>query len=194
VEQNLVIVALNYLGTGVTVTPPMATGADHPAWVLINIQSAGSPADFTQLLYWHVIGNAETGAPQFLFSFDSSVRATAGGVGYQGTCLEDAGPPCGPHPGESPVDDAQTSAANASNSVPAGAALNVPANGVTALASGSSNTLGFFGGPGSPSGTVSAGLTARNEQQQPKRRHRDLQPVRGLDGHRWAFQLDSSEQ
>jgi hypothetical protein len=183
-QHNLLIVAVNYLGSGVNVTPPMATGPDHPGWVLIDTRVAGSPADFTQLLYWHPIGSAETGAPQFTFTFDSSVRAAAAGVGYQGTCTEDLGPICGPH-GQNPIDGVAGSISNNSGTVNTGGAIAVPVNGTSVVAFGGSNTTVFFGGPGSPSGTAGPGLTPETNnsgQNSSIAIYDKFEPAGGTDG------------
>ncbi len=152
------IVAINILGTDVTVTPPDESDG-HPAWNLIG--SAVSPsANLEQVWYWHEIGSAETGEPGFTFGFDSIVRASLATVTYSNTCLEDATPCADGSPAGNPLDDSSFATSLGSNSVMTGVSgIDVPAQGEVVAVFGTSNTITAFGISGSPEGSLSDGLS-----------------------------------
>ncbi len=157
-QNNLTIVAINILGTGIAVTPP-ATSAGHPPWNQIGSYVLPS-ANIEQIWYWHEIGSAETGAPGFTFGFSSSARASLATVTYSSTCLEDATPCAAGSPPGNPIDDFSFGMSLGNDSVTTGAsAINVPAHGEVVAVFGTSNTITAFGLSGNPNGSFSGGLS-----------------------------------
>jgi len=104
----LSLIAVNVMGTGITITPP-APGTGIPPWTQLG--TTIDTGKYEQALFWHEVGTAtseEIGS--FTFTYSSSVRGACAGVSYTNTCLQN------PVPCTSPIFD--YSSGSAVNSFP----------------------------------------------------------------------------
>jgi hypothetical protein len=170
---QLTLIAVNVLGTGVTITPP-SMGSGIPPWQQLG--STITVGNYEQALFWHEVGTAPSeNAGSFTFMLSPSSRAACVGVTYTNTCLMSASA-C-----TDPIFDYNSGSAALSNSVatsgtssPQGKTsgqLAVPPLGVVVGFYGSSDPFSEFGIAANPScnsnggvcpntsGTFSAGMT-----------------------------------
>jgi len=153
---QLSIIAVNVLGTGVTITPPSA-GVGIPAWNQLGCPLGTScPAgtitvgNYEQALFWHEVGTTPSeNSGSFTFGLNPSSRAACAGVTYTNTCLMD-GTPCA-----NPIFDYNSGSAALSNSVvttgtstpqgQTGGKLAVPTAGLIVAFYGSSDPFSEYG-------------------------------------------------
>jgi hypothetical protein len=81
-QNNLILLAVNILGTGVIVTPPAGR-----VWVQIGTTITLN-GDSEQKFFWHQVGSAEVGGPSFVFGISPSTRASCVAAAYKNTCLD----------------------------------------------------------------------------------------------------------
>ena len=136
VQNNVVILAINVLSGTATITPPSAS-TGHPAWNLVDTKVVGG--DYTQELFWHEVGSAETGGPSFMFGFNGTVRAACSAVTYSNTCLNDS-TPC-----SDPVFSSTSGSSTASSNVTQSGAITFPSNSVLVAGLGTTDTNSKFG-------------------------------------------------
>ena len=166
-EHDLVILAINTLGSGIAITPP-ATSAGHPAWNLIDSQTVNG--DYQQQQYWHEVGSGEVGGPQFTFMLSPSVRAACAASAYKSTCLDD------PVECANPIFDHQAGNSINSPNVSESAALGIPANSLVVGTFGTTDTNSKFGDSATnPPGL--SGSSGTNLGSGP-----NLGPINGVNG------------
>jgi hypothetical protein len=141
IPGELVLLAINTLSVGTTITPP-AAGPGIPAWSLIDPQTLNG--DYTQQYYWHEVGTAESGGPTFEFTLTNgqgaaTVRAACVAAAYQNTCLESA-TPC-----TSPISAVASGTSIASSNVEVSASVSFPNNSLVVGAFGTTDTNSRFG-------------------------------------------------
>lgn len=87
--NNLVIVGIDILGSGVTITPPSVG-----VWTQIGTTQTVN-GEYESAIYWHQAGPSETGGPTFRFDLSPGTRAACVAAAYRNTCLDNPNNPCG---------------------------------------------------------------------------------------------------
>ena len=182
VENNVVILAINVLGSGVTITPPGASGG-HPAWNLIDSQTVNG--DYQQQFFWHEVGSAETGGPSFMFGLSPSVRAACAASTYKNTCLDDT-VQCGSNAG-SPIFAHTSGTATASSFVTETAAISFPNSSLVVGGFGTTDTNSKMG-DGATNNPLSPGAFT-NQGTGP-----NMSPVNGVSGNNGGISIANAQE
>jgi hypothetical protein len=166
-----VIMAVTMMSGTATITAPGASSG-HPVWNQIGTTQVVN-ADFEQALYWHEIGSAEVGTPQFTFTFGPGtpiIRASCGAILYTNTCLM-SGVPC-----TDPTFDSNLGTSTNANGVsqtqtssPQGETLgqiDVPALGLVVGAFGTSDQNSFFGDSATSGSNINGTLGVMSQHTQ----------------------------
>ncbi len=175
-ENNLVILAISVLGTGVTITPP-ATTTGIPPWNLIDSETVNG--DYQQNLYWHQVGSAETGGPSFAFTLSPSVRASCAAAAYSNTCLDD------PIACTNPVFAITAGVAINSSNVSQDSAISFPASSLLVGIFGTTDTNSKFGDSATNPPNI-AGTSGINQGTGP-----NMSPVNGIGGNNGGIAISN---
>jgi len=181
--NNLVILSINVLGSGVTITPPATdVVGGHPAWNLVDTQMVNG--DYEQEIFWHEVGSAEVGGPSFMFSFPGIFRAACAAATYHNTCL-DSGSAC-----TDPIFDHQAGQSTASSAVTETAPVSVPNTSLVVGAFGTTDTNSKFGDSATnPPGTT--GNNGANQHAGTISGGPNMSPVNGVEGNNGGITINN---